>query len=73
MRDIEKKDEKKHVKRHRGIDSGRAESIRSVGRTLGKNSLDDLFIFCSSKILFHMNVSVLRKKSSSFILFMLFE
>ena len=24
------------------------------------NSLDDLFIFCSSKILFHMNVSVLR-------------
>lgn len=30
------------------------------GKTLKKNSLDDLFIFCSSKILFHMNVSVLR-------------
>lgn len=27
-----------------------------------KNSLDDLFIFCSSKILFHMNVSVLKEK-----------
>lgn len=37
-----------------------------------KNSLDDLFIFCSSKILFHMNVSVLKKKSLSFILFMPF-
>lgn len=28
--------------------------------------------FCSSKILFHMNVSVLKKKSLSFILFMPF-
>lgn len=43
------------------------------GKTLMriKNSLDDLFIFCSSKILFHMNVSVL-KESLSFILFMPF-
>lgn len=32
------------------------------GLRKNKNSLDDLFIFCSSKILFHMNVSVVRKK-----------
>lgn len=31
-----------------------------------KNSLDGLFIFCISKIFFHMNVSVLRKKKLVF-------
>ena len=36
--------------------------IKDRKKKTKKNSLDDLFIFCSSKILFHMNVSVLKEK-----------
>lgn len=58
----------RHAEESKGSVAQRQTLCPTGGKTLikdphtKKNSLDDLFIFCSSKILFHMNVSVFKEK-----------